>query len=244
MLLHFNIQKYQPIIIKCYNKVDTQFQDIFMFSMSPAEALANMLVALFCGVLVAILYRATYKGVSYSSGYVISIIMLTLITAMVIMVIGNNLARAFGLVGAMSIIRFRTAVKDTQDIMFIFFALAIGLACGSGAFAIALTGTFFIGTVVFVASLLNENVKVRREYLVQILFKSATQPEAILHKTLGNYCRKYKLINIKKVGENDAQLTEYSYYVVLKNMNKAGLFADELNKLEGVSKVNVFFDEV
>ena len=155
--------------------MDTQFQDIFMFSMSPAEALANMLVALFCGVLVAILYRATYKGVSYSSGSVISIIMLTLITAMVIMVIGNNLARAFGLVGAMSIIRFRTAVKDTQDIMFIFFALAIGLACGSGAFAIALTGTFFIGTVIYVASFLNENAKIRREYLVQILFKSAIQ---------------------------------------------------------------------
>jgi hypothetical protein len=105
--------------------VDTQFQDIFMFSLSPAEALANLVVALFCGVIVAILYRATYKGISYSSGYVISIIMLTLITALVIMVIGNNLARAFGLVGAMSIIRFRTAVKDTQDIMFIFFALAL-----------------------------------------------------------------------------------------------------------------------
>jgi hypothetical protein len=95
-----------------------------------------------------------------------------------------------------------------------------------------------------VASFLNENSKVRREYLVQVIFKNAIQPEAALHKTLSNFCKKHKLINIKKIGENDAQLTEYSYYVILKNMNKAGLFASELNNLEGVTKVNVFFDEV
>lgn len=215
-----------------------------MFSLSPAEALANLLVALLCGVIIAFLYRVTYKGVSYSSGYVVSLIMLALITALVIMVIGNNLARAFGLVGAMSIIRFRTAVKDTQDIMFIFFALAIGLACGSGSFAIAITGTIFIGTIVYIASLINDTVKVRREYLVQIIYKQADQPEVSLHKVLSNYCSKHKLINIKKIGENDGQLTEYSYYVILKNMNKAALFANELNNLPGVTKVNVFFDEV
>jgi len=224
--------------------VNSDFQRIFIFSLSPAEALANLLVALICGISVAILYRSTYKGVSYSSGYVVSLIMLTLITAMVIMVIGNNLARAFGLVGAMSIIRFRTAVKDTQDIMFIFFALAIGLACGSGAYAIAITGTVFIGIVVYIASLINDTAKVRREYLVQIIYKNADQPEATLHKVLSSYCSKHKLINIKKIGENDGQLTEYSYYVILKNMNKAGLFANELNKLQNVTKVNVFFDEV
>lgn len=224
--------------------MNSDFQRMFMFSLSPAEALANLLVALLCGVIIAFLYRITYKGISYSSGYVVSLIMLALITALVIMVIGNNLARAFGLVGAMSIIRFRTAVKDTQDIMFIFFALAIGLACGSSAYAIAITGTVFIGIIVFVASLINDTAKVRREYLVQIIYKNAEQPESHLHKVLSNYCSKHKLINIKKIGENDGQLTEYSYYVILKNMNKAALFASELNKLPSVTKVNVFFDEV
>ena len=224
--------------------MNSDFQRMFMFSLSPAEALANLLVALLCGVFIAFLYRVTYKGISYSSGYVVSLIMLSLITALVIMVIGNNLARAFGLVGAMSIIRFRTAVKDTQDIMFIFFALAIGLACGSSAFAIAITGTLFIGAIVYIASLVNDSTKVRREYLVQVIYKQAEQPEASLNKVLSNYCSKHKLINIKKIGENDGQLTEYSYYIILRNMNKAGLFASELNKLEGVTKVNVFFDEV
>jgi uncharacterized membrane protein YhiD involved in acid resistance len=224
--------------------VDTQFQDIFTFNLGPAEALTNLSVALFCGILVALLYRITYKGISYSAGYVVSIIMLTLITALVIMVIGNNLARAFGLVGAMSIIRFRTAVKDTQDIMFIFFALALGLACGSGAYAIAITGTFFIGAVILVASWLNDSVKIRREYLVQVIFKNQQHPETLLNKIFSTHCRKHKLINIKKVGESDLNLTEYSYYIVLKNINKAVLFAAELNKVDGVSKVNVFFDEV
>jgi hypothetical protein len=61
---------------------------------------------------------------------------------------------------------------------------------------------------------------------------------------LSRFCSKHKLINIKKIGENDGQLTEYSYYIILKNMNKSSLFASELNKLNGVTKVNVFFDEV
>jgi hypothetical protein len=87
-------------------------------------------VALFAGLILTCLYRITYKGAGYTAGFVGSIILLTLITALVIMVIGNNLARAFGLVGAMSIIRFRTAVKDVMDIVFIFFALAVGMASG------------------------------------------------------------------------------------------------------------------
>ncbi|MEJ2051098.1 MAG: DUF4956 domain-containing protein, partial [Calditrichota bacterium] len=104
------------------------FQNIFTFSLSAGQVIINISVALLCGFIISLFYKWTYRGPNYSSNYVNSIIVLAMITAVVIMVIGNNLARAFGLVGAMSIIRFRTAVKDTQDIVFIFFALAVGLA--------------------------------------------------------------------------------------------------------------------
>ena len=223
--------------------MNTEFRDFFYFALSPAEALANLLVALLCGSLIAILYRSTYKGVSYSTGYVVSLIMLTLITALVIMVIGNNLARAFGLVGAMSIIRFRTAVKDTQDIMFIFFALAVGLASGSNMYAIALVGTFFIGAVILVASWFNNTVKVQREYLLQVVYSSTLNQSDEMTKIIRQYCRKHRLINIKKMGEKDQELVEHSYYVVLKNTNKSEQFIADMNKLKGVSRINLFFDE-
>src|SRR6478736_3572303 len=100
--------------------MNEELQDIFFYALTIKDVIGRLLVALFCGVMISLFYRITYKGYSYSSTFVNSIILLTMITTIVIMVIGNNLAAAFGLVGAMSIIRFRTAVKDTQDIMFIF----------------------------------------------------------------------------------------------------------------------------
>ena len=223
--------------------MNNDISNFFVFSLTPGEALANLTVALICGIFIAVLYRATYRGVSYSSTYVISLIMLALITALVIMVIGNNLARAFGLVGAMSIIRFRTAVKDTQDIMFIFFSLAIGLACGAGMYTIALIGTFFIGIVIYISSILNDSTPLNKEYLIQIIIQNAQLPEQEIHPIIENYCSKFKLVNIKKVGEEKLDLTEYSYYVVFKKRNKAAQLVENLNKISYISKVNLFFDE-
>ena len=94
---------------------------------SPSEILLNLAIAFVLAIMVAFTYRATHRSLSYSQSFILTVIFVTIITAMVIMVIGNNLARAFALVGAMSIIRFRTVVKDTKDTAFIFLALATGL---------------------------------------------------------------------------------------------------------------------
>lgn len=216
---------------------------LFVFQVTPAEALINLLAALFCGILIGFTYKGTYKGVNYSSNYVIAIIMLTMITSLVIMVIGNNLARAFGLVGAMSIIRFRTAVKDTQDIMFIFFALAIGLACGANMYLIAVIGTFFIGATVWIAVEVNaENQRVR-EYLLQIYAVNQPQENGEMQRILEKFCRKSKLINVKAIGEEERKVMEFSYYVQFRRTAKSAEMIAELNAIPGVTKVNLFFDE-
>lgn len=220
-----------------------EFQNFFQFALSPQEALLNLVAALLCGVFIGILYRSTYSGISYSGNYVVSLVMLTMITALVIMVIGNNLARAFGLVGAMSIIRFRTAVKDTQDIMFIFFALAAGLASGAGMHLISAVGTLFIGLVVYSASLLNEATPASKEYLVQLVYKNAEEPERELFRVFRKYCSKYKLVNIKSIGEPGENLKEYAYYVVLKSQRRSAEFSNQLNSLPHVHSINVFFDQ-
>ncbi len=220
-----------------------EFQNFFQFALSPEEALLNLVAALLCGIFIGILYRSTYSGISYSGNYVVSLVMLTMITALVIMVIGNNLARAFGLVGAMSIIRFRTAVKDTQDIMFIFFALAAGLASGAGMHFISAVGTLFIGVVVYIASLLNEATPASKEYLVQLVYKNAEEPERELFRVFRKYCSKYKLVNIKSIGEPGENLKEYAYYVVLKSQRRSAEFSNQLNSLPHVHSINVFFDQ-
>lgn len=223
--------------------MEEQLENIFIFRITPAEALTNLAVALICGILISLFYRATYKGVSYSSHYVISVIMLAMITALVIMVIGNNLARAFGLVGAMSIIRFRTAVKDTQDIMYIFFSLAAGLACGAGMYAIALTGTLFIGFSLVIASAVYAENPAKREYLLQIVHLGSRVEKDLFNKVLERYVSKFNLVNVKNLTDDRGEIMEFSYYIMLKKESRSPQMIEELKKLPNVDKVNLFFDE-
>ena len=220
-----------------------QLDTIFIFRITPAEALTNLTLALVCGVLISLFYRATYKGVSYSSHYVISVIMLAMITALVIMVIGNNLARAFGLVGAMSIIRFRTAVKDTQDIMYIFFSLAAGLACGAGMYVIAITSTLFIGFSLMIATAVYAENPAKREYLLQIVHLGTQPQKDIFDPILDKYLSKYNLVNVKTLKDDRGEIMEFSYYVMLRSEKMSSRLLSDLKELEMVDKVNLFFDE-
>lgn len=223
--------------------MEQNLQDIFVFSLTVKEAINNILVALICGIMISLLYRITYKGVNYPITFANAIIMLTMITALIIMVIGNNLARAFGLVGAMSIIRFRTAVKDSQDIMFIFFALGIGLSAGVGIYAVTFTSTILIGLAIYLTTRINKSDKKKKVYLLQLLAEENTIPENAIAPILEKHCQTHKLINIKTMSYQNTELLEISYYVKLKNESQSELMIKELKSIPGATRANLFFDE-
>jgi uncharacterized membrane protein YhiD involved in acid resistance len=223
--------------------MNEQLTDIFYYSLTIRDILAHLIVALICGIGISLLYRWTYRGLSFSTNFTNTIIMLTMVTSTVIMVIGDNLATAFGLVGAMSIIRFRTAVKDTQDIMFIFFALAIGLACGVGLFSVAIMGTIIIGLVFTVISNINIAAPRKRDFLLQLMINADNENQPDLQQIIDKYCKTNKLVNVKAIGEEDNNILEISYYVKLKSEEKSSELVKEIKKLEQVRHVNLFFDE-
>ena len=140
-----------------------QFANLEQQAVGVRPMAGSLAVALICGVLLSWLYRRTYRGTAYSMTFDRALVTLTVITAIVIMVIGNNLARAFGLVGAMSIVRFRTAVKDAQDLVFIFFSLAVGLASGVGLYTLAVASTLFVGAIISVMTRFNYGALDQRE---------------------------------------------------------------------------------
>jgi uncharacterized membrane protein YhiD involved in acid resistance len=220
-----------------------EFQDFFIFELTMQEAIANLLIALMCGLLIAVLYKVTYRGLSYSANFFNSIILLTMITALVIMVIGNNIARAFGLVGAMSIIRFRTAVKDPQDIMFIFFALGIGLASGAGMYAITLTGTILIGLAFFITARWNHDNPTKKELLLQVVSTHDPADEKAFNEALAAYCKDYKVVNVKAGCETQLGLLESSFYIKLQNEAHSQKLVRQIRDLKAVKSVNLFFDE-
>ncbi len=216
-----------------------EYQNLSVFPTSSADVIANLLVALACGLLLSIIYRLTYRGPSYSVTFVNALVLLTIIASIVIMVIGNNIARAFGLVGAMSIIRFRTAIRDTMDLVFIFLSLAIGMACGVGLTAVALVGSLIAGMVVLALTYTHFGAPRSRHFLLQIVRQSSAQTD--LTKLLSRHCKTLKLVSIKNVGLED--LTESNYHITLKNVRKSEEIVKSIRALGGVNQVNLYFDE-
>lgn len=218
------------------------FQNVFNLSISLGDVLLNLGFAFLCGMIISLFYKLSYRGAGYTVTFVNALVILGMITSVVIMVIGNNLARAFGLVGAMSIIRFRTAIKETMDIIFIFFSLAIGMAAGVGLHALALVGTFVIGLVLLTLSKSNIIVSAKEEFLLQFYYtQNGSSEDAPYLPIIKRFCKGYKLINVKSTGSGDG--LELSYYINLRNTERNPEFIKELKAIAGVNHINLFFDE-
>ena len=108
-----------------------------LFTYTYSEMIINILLAIILGFIISVIYRETHKGLSYSQSFTLTILFVAVIVAVVMMVIGGSLARAFALVGALSIIRFRTVIKDTKDTAYVFLALAVGMAAGTSNYFLA-----------------------------------------------------------------------------------------------------------
>jgi uncharacterized membrane protein YhiD involved in acid resistance len=219
----------------------TELQNSEFFPITAVQIITNIVVALLCGLFIAWLYRRTYKGPGYSTTFVNSLILMSMITALVILSIGSNLARAFGLVGAMSIIRFRTAIKDTQDIVYIFFALAVGMTAGVGYNKLAIIGTLSVGAMIYLLSKGEAFGTWKSEYLLQFAYSGAGEDQGFI-PVFRKHCKQHKVINTRSMG-SDSQALEISYYVQLRDKEKNGDFVRELRGVQGVSKINLYFDE-
>ncbi len=200
----------------------------------PYEIVTNLLLALALGVLLSAVYRHTHKGLAYSQSFTLTLVLLTVIVGIVIMAIGSNLARAFALVGAMSIIRFRTVVKDTKDTAFVFAALAIGLASGTSNYFLATFGTLFLIGVAVVLHRTNYGALYKSEFILRFVFEQSFGSDAYLEK-IQEFAKRSNLLHLEPSG--DGRLTKLTYDIVLKEGAGADRFSSAIAALEGVSEV-------
>jgi len=204
---------------------------------SPQEIILNLIFAFFLGFVISLVYKKTHKGLSYSQSFVLTTVFVAVIVAMVIMVIGNNLARAFALVGALSIIRFRTVVKDTKDTAYIFWSLAAGMSAGTGNYFLATCGTLIISMIAFVLNFTNYGSIFKSEFIIQFRSqnldsdKNKKEYEAIFKK----YCKVSTLLNAEVSGDNSS--LRLSFDIVLKEDMSYDNFIKDLSKLKSLSEV-------
>lgn len=188
-----------------------------------------LLIAFLVAMIIYITYKTTYSGVLYNPRFNLSLVMITMVTTIVMVVIGSNISVSLGMVGALSIIRFRTAVKDPRDTAFIFWAVVSGLACGTQNYTIVLIGSLFLCLILFVFKMI---VKSEDKYMLVVKGKDfdINSVEKINKKELKSFLLKGKYIKNSNI--------ELVYEVKLKNKNSDKL-VNSLRELLGVDTVNI-----
>lgn len=162
------------------------FSDIFknkflnqVGSISPVDALITLGIAIAIGLVIFVIYKRTFSGVMYSSSFNMSLLLMVVITSVIIMTISSNVVLSLGMVGALSIIRFRTVIKDPVDIMYLFWAISMGIIVGAHQYIFALICVVVIAVLCFVMSALKKNDKM---YLVIVRYKHGSS--AVVEKAL------------------------------------------------------------
>lgn len=200
---------------------------------TPSEVLINLAVAFILVMMIAFTYRATHRGLSYSQSFVLTLVLVGVVTAMVIMVIGNNLARAFALVGALSIIRFRTVVKDTKDTAYVFFALAGGMAAGTSSYFIACAGTVFLCGLAFVLDRANFGSLYKSEFILR--FRANAENSGDYNALIQQFAASSNLIHIQPAGDRTS--THLTLDIVMKKDVDPAVLASQLEATDGISEV-------
>ncbi len=201
-------------------------------TMSTQEIILNFCAAAVIGIVIFLCYWLTHSRAVYSAKFNVSLLMMTVITTLVMSVIGNNVALSLGMVGALSIVRFRTAIKDVRDTVFIFWTIAVGICCGVSEYMLVGIGSL----VIFVALLVLGAVHSDEVYMIVIRAVRAKENEIM--ENMVSYFSGKASVKVNNSTESDLELI---YEISKKDLDKyKGMeISDVLYKIEGVSMVNV-----
>lgn len=211
-------------------------------TLSWEQIAANILVSGILGFLIFISYMISHRGTIYSKKFNVSLVVLTVLTSMVMTVIGNNVALSLGMVGALSIVRFRTAIKDSRDTVYIFWTIIVGICCGVGDFIVASIGSSFV----FILFLILGAIKNNNRMLVIIRGDRTkeSQIQGVMFKFFGAKA-------VLRVKNSTTESIEFIYEITAKLLSRAERknnigICDEIYKIGNIEYVNTVMqnDEV
>lgn len=208
------------------------FQDIFKSSFLEnvsAVTILDMVIALGLafgiGIFIFLIYKKTFRGVMYSSGFGVTLIALTMISTLVILAVTSNVVLSLGMVGALSIVRFRTAIKEPLDIAFLFWSIAVGIVLAAGMIPLAVFGSVFIGLIL----LIFVNKKTRDTPYIMVLQCRDQVAETAVTEFLKNHVSKL-IVKSKTVTDDHIEM---NFEIRLKDEDTS--FVNSASKIEGIS---------
>ncbi|WP_122640095.1 DUF4956 domain-containing protein [Romboutsia sp. Marseille-P6047] len=200
-------------------------------SFTLTNTLLVIVSSLLLGLVISLVYMKTNKKNGYTSGFSITLIMLPVIISIIILLVGNNVARAFSLAGAFSIIRFRSAPGDPKDISYVFFTLAVGLTCGMGYIGYGIIFTTILCAVILILDAIKFAIPKTKTMQLKITIPEDLNYEGVFEDILSKYTNSW---NIEKVKTRDfGSLFELSYIIHMKPDSNQKKFIDELRCRNG-----------
>ncbi|WP_042352412.1 DUF4956 domain-containing protein [Bacillus massiliigorillae] len=217
------------------------FNDIFKSSFlekttsfSIVDSLIGLLVAFVVGLFIYMVYKKTFAGVIYSHSFNISLIVMSMATALIIMGISSNVLLSLGMVGALSIVRFRTPIKDPMDIVYIFWSIVAGILCGAGFIPLVIIGSILIGIVLLVFV---NKITIENPYLVIVKYNDV-EVEELLKQIISQKSKKYSMKSKSAMPGNDLEII-YEVRVKENDVN----FINTIMEMNGVkSAVMLSYD--
>lgn len=197
--------------------------------------LINLFLSLILSLLISWIYIRTHKALSYSQSFTFSLVLLPLITTFVMMVVGNSLARAFTLLGAFTIIRFRTPIKETRDMAYIFFSLITGMAVGTNNYMIAVVSTIVILIVVVLMSRFNFGSMRRLDYILNFFIDAKNHGN--YQELFDKYLKTTTLLTMN--AHQRGEIIELIFNVKLLVKDDVKKFLSELQALQGITNVKL-----
>ncbi len=185
------------------------------------------------GFLIFVSYYITHRGTIYSKKFNASLVVLTVLTGTVMTVIGNNIALSLGMVGALSIVRFRTAIKDSRDTVYIFWTVIVGICCGVGDYMVALIGS----AITFIVLLILGAIKNDNRML--IIVRGARNKQSIVTGYIFNIFKNKAILRVKNTTEGTMELIYEVSSSLLKKIEKDISITDGIYDLGGIEYVNI-----
>ncbi len=208
---------------------------------SPQGVLLSLLLAFVLGQLIAWVYYFTHSGLSYSRSFTQSLILITVVVSMVMAVIGSSIITAFGLMGALAIIRFRNILKDTRDVSFIFCVLVVGMAAGSQRYAIAISGTVVLCLIAIYLHATGFGTHQPHNGFLRFRLIDTMDPDHPVLAIMKKFCSSFTLISLQDIGIDGP--AEYAYHLMVRNAAKNEHMLAELDKIEGIEGISLTMQE-
>lgn len=190
---------------------------------------------------IAFVYAKTYEGLSYSRNLVQSLVVAGPVAAMLMLSIGNSLARGIGIVGTLALIRFRTNIRDPLDMVFIFAAFGAGIAAGTGSFAAGIIGTAAFLVIATVMRWTHFGAQIRYDGVVRLLLPKDSDARVALDDVLSSHCDSFVLISLREAQQGEA--LEHAYQVTLKRPGDEDHLVSALSRIDGLGALHLSMQE-